>query len=165
MSSGNNDNAAGGGAILVFAFLGVLAMIFLLLLAFIAFVMTLFAFYAWNQPRRIGKITILPEEARGFVHRGLAGMVIVPAFLLFINVFFGIFINWDLLPHILAGGYVIGSLGMEIIFADMEDGSGTVDPAPIQPQQQILPPARTLSPPRQPEPFRFASWDDEGADQ
>ena len=158
MSNRNDDDNS--GIALVFMGLAMIGLGLAIIAAFIAFVLTVIALFAWNKPRRIGKTVIRPEDARGFVYRGIAGAFLLPAFCIFLNVFLGIYINGEYLPHLILGGYVLGSLGLEILMHEEggdEPQAPTVIDAPSLPQTrqpEILPP-----PPQ--EPFRYASWDDE----
>src|SRR5262245_61319803 len=121
MSSNNNDNsgmAAGFG--LVVAVLGtialtVFAVVFFALL-FVTFVLTMLCLVAWNRPVTIARWTLMPEDARSFVRRGLAGAVLLPAFLIFLEQAFGVFISGEYLMHVIIGGYMLGSLGLEILW-------------------------------------------------
>lgn len=157
MASNNNSNEAGGLA-LVLAFIGAMAIMFAVVLAFFAFVLTIIAIFAWNSPLRLGKWVVTPEEARAFVGRGIVGAIMVPAFCLFCEVVFQVPIVWDYLAYMMVGGYTLGSLGIAIMIAEDEAPSAPVTYIPPQPQ---LPPAPrpVLSAPK--EPFRFASWNDE----
>lgn len=146
----------------VFAFIGAMAMMLVLLvfavLAFLALVLTLVCFFAWNSPVTIGKWTLVPDVARGFVYRGLIGAVLLFAFAVFAAVMFGIRIEDQAVPYILLAGYTLGSVGLEIIWAE-EQAEVPASRTVIPPNQQIAPPPQVPQPPAR--PFRFASWDDE----
>ena len=157
MASNNNDSGAGTGIALVLAFIGAMAIMFAVFLAFLAFIFTVIAILAWNNPLRLGKVVVTPEEARGFVGRGIVGAIGLPAFAAFCEVFLQVSINWDYLMHMMVGGYTLGSLGVEIMMADDERFAAPVTYIPPEPQ---LPPRPSLPAP-EPQPFRFASWDDE----
>lgn len=159
--SQNNQNDASAGIGLVFAGIGILALVAFAAFAFIAFALTALAIFAWNKPRRLGrKIVIQPEEARAFVFRGLVGMGLVPAFVFFVNVFQNVHIEWQYLSHMMVFGYVAGSLGIEVLMADQSDAAESDETrqvqqvTPLQPEQRVLRPI-------EPEPFRYASWEDE----
>lgn len=145
---------------MIFAFIGAMAMFMMILafavLAFVALVLTVACLFAWNSPVTLGKWTLMPEEARGFVYRGLIGSVLLAAFSVFIGIMFDIRIEDRAVPYILLGGYTLGSIGLEIMMAQ-EQGDA--------PHQTIIPPSQQIAPPHAPEspakPFRFASWDDE----
>ncbi|MBN9033804.1 MAG: hypothetical protein BGO05_21405 [Rhizobiales bacterium 63-7] len=161
MSSNNNDNGAGMAVAIVCALIGAAAIFLFAILAFVAFVLTILAIFAWNSPVTLGKWTLHPHEARAFVGRGILGAVLVPTFVLFVQVVFTIPVEWQYLNYMLLIGYVLGSIGIEIMMADQE---GTSTP----PATTYIPPAPQLPAPPKPspqtseaEPFRFASWDDE----
>lgn len=155
--SSRNDNSGEmmGIAIVVtmlaFAFLFVYA-----ILLFIAFVLTILAVLAWNNPLTIGSYTVEPREARLFVKRGLIGMVGLPVFAAFCQALFSFQIEETIWPHLFLGGYVLGSIVLEMMAEEnqqetIHSPSPPQMPAPQEPPRP-LPPA---------EPFRFASWDDE----
>lgn len=149
-----------------FGFLGVFAMVFMMIflafLAFVAFLLTIASLFAWNKPRRYGKFVVTPEEARAFVYRGLIGIVALPAFAIFCAALFNLDLDWDaIMPYLLLAGYVGGSLGIEILFADSEQSAPP--PAPYVPPQPQIPDARRAlpRPVNQEKGFHYASWDDE----
>lgn len=166
MSSKNNDNSAAAtavgiaGAGMAFAFLFLFA-----IAAFATFVLTILCLIACFTPLRLGKWTLTQEEASAFLLRGVAGMWLVPAFVLFCDVIFQIGIIWDYLPHMMGVGYVLGSLGWGLLTAETEMASTDVEVIP--PAQQIThqPKPTQGSAWQQPhqnvEPFRYASWDDD----
>ena len=160
-----NDDSTGMFVVVAFLATGamVLAMMAFALLSFFAFVLTILAFWAWNKPRQVGKIIIEPDEARSFVHRGLAGAVLVPMFIALASSMFEVVINWDYVNYFIVGGYVAGSLGLEMLFAQEQAQAQAQTIVPEQkPSLERLPaPPRTFLPPQDQEPFRFASWDDE----
>ena len=161
MASNNNDNS-GAAAIIGFALavVGAIAIFIFAVLAFIAFVLTILAIFAWNSPLTIGKWTLYPEEARSFVWRGIAGAAFIPAFALFVSVVFDVPIDWQYLNYMLLGGYVLGSIGVEIMAAS-EDETAAPPAAYMPPSQQLPAPPRQSLPAPQAESCRFASWDDE----
>lgn len=129
------------------------------LMCFLSFICTLMAILAWEKPLHLGKIVVTPEEAQNFVYRGICGAIIVPLFAVFADVIFKLGVNWDYLLQITVAGYVFGSIGLEFLLADdgeqsEPDAVKTIDVEPVEP--------RIVSPQEpQPEPFRFASWNDE----
>ena len=158
--SSNNNNGAGMAVAFAIAMLGLVGIFLFALLAFVAFVLTTLAIFAWNTPITLGNWTLHPHDARAFVTRGILGAFLVPAFLLFVNVFLNIHIEWNYLSYMLVGGYTLGSIGIEILMADEQ--TAIVPPAAtyIPPVQQLpAPPKQSQS--REAEPFRFASWDAE----
>lgn len=158
MSSKNDETTA---VVMVFACLGAMAIMLaafvFAVLAFLSLLLTFVALCAWSRPRRIGKFILEPEEARAFVYRGLAGSFLLPTFVAFCALLFGFNIQDSVWPYLFLGGYVAGSIGIEILMADQNGGGGAVD---ITPPQVPSAPPRSLPRP-EPEPFRFASWDDE----
>jgi hypothetical protein len=158
------------GVAIVFGFIAALAYLVLVfvaaLAAFASFVLTILCLFAWNEPLRLGKLTIEPEGARAFVWRGVAGAVLVPAFVLFCSVFFGEPVDWKAAFHyMLAVGYVGGSIGFEVLFAE-DESEKTGAPVIHVPTIEHRPsaPERLPAPPRpEPQPFRYATWDDEEA--
>lgn len=186
--SQQNNNSAGMGLAVVATVLGLLALAFALVAAFITFVLTIICALVWEsgKPFRCGSLHITPDEARLFIVRGLAGAFLVPAFALFCVVVTATPIRDDAWLYLVLGGYIIGSLGMEWLDSQGEE-------SPALPQVEIVPPPAQLPPPAaeasregrvtyrrydSPEPrcpavekfdptlnpkreFRFASWDDE----
>ncbi len=158
MSQNNNDNggtAAGIG--IVVAVVATMGIMLYFAAVFVAFVLTIIALFAWNNPVTIGRWTVLPHEARSFIKRGLAGAVLLPVFAIFLSLTFGIHIRDDAAIHIIIGGYLLGSLGVDYLMAQDQNADA--------PHQTILPPSEQIAPPHAPEPpaqpFRFASWNDE----
>lgn len=170
----NNNEASAAGATIGFIAAGmffVAAAAFAIGL-FISILLTLWCLYAWNEPRTLFGQTTTPEEARGFVYRGLAGMVIAPVFAAFAAALLHFRIQDDWWGYLILAGYAIGSvgIGIEIEKAKAAAAQQAAD------QRALLPPepARSLrtidaAPIRQPvqpaqdgqESFRFATWDDE----
>jgi hypothetical protein len=163
MSSQNNNNEQSAmifvAAILCAAAFAAIVFIFALA-TFTAFVMTIICFFAWNRPRRLGKEVLMPEEARAFVYRGLAGAVLLPVFAIFCDLVFGVYIRGDVLPYLVIGGYVVGSLGIEILMA--EEAQQQQQSIQVIPPQMPVQRAQPSLPSNKP-PFRYASWDDEEA--
>ena len=160
-NNGNDTSAIGFGLVLVGAFM-IAMMAFLYAIAvFAAFVLTLFCLCAWNGGLTLGSWRLEQEEARAFVGRGLIGAFVVPVFLMFCEVLFGIRIQPEYWLHIVLGGYAAGSLGVEMMEAqaaeEQRQAAELLPPAP--PPAQIAPPKGFI--PEQPAPFRFARWDDE----
>lgn len=172
MSQNNNDE--GAGIALVFGLIGavfwMIGLFVIALAGFAAFVLTILCFCAWNSPLTIGPMTITPEEARGFVGRGVFGAFAVPAFVLFSDILFGLGVDWNYAFHIAAFGYVLGSIGFEILMAESQNDQSNQSQA-LPPHQQISAPPRSPEPEYLPpstqgqsgQPFRYASWDDEEA--
>ncbi|MGF7210831.1 hypothetical protein GGE65_005443 [Skermanella aerolata] len=156
MASQNNDNSALMGLAFVGAALGIMALFLFAVLAFIAFVLTIMALLAWNAPLKMGNVIVEPHEARAFVARGLVGAAVLPVFVIFCAILFGIPINDDYWGYIVLGGYVGGSIGLEMLMADE-------NPQPIGPV--VMPAPEPQLPPQEPTaqkpPFQYATWDDE----
>lgn len=162
MSQGNNDNSAGAATGMAAAAVMFIALAFFAVAAFVTFLLTIFALWAWNEPRTIGTFTLKPHEARAFVKRGLAGAFLLPAFLVFVELTLGVQIDWQYINFYMLGGYVGGSFGLEMLMEGETQEVPTTQSTQLQPE--ILPPTRLpmpLPPPQRAESFRFASWDDE----
>lgn len=161
--SNNNRNDEGVAIAMIIGFIGaavlVVAALFAVFFLFLAFALTIAAIFAWNKPRRFGKFILTPEEARGFVHRGLAGAVLIPLFIALLDIFLNLHVNWNFLFHFMLAGYVLGSIGVEVMMAEENGGQSHHIPDHTQlpaPRQEVLPP-----PAKPAGPFRYASWDDE----
>lgn len=159
MSSQNDETK---GLIMVLAFMGAalyaMAIFAFVVAAFASLILTLVCFFAWNSPLSIGSWTLMPDAAHSFVYRGLIGSGLLAAFSIFAAILFGFRIQDQAVPYILLAGYTLGSIGLEILWAQDES-------QPTPPNQTIILPSQHIAPPRQHEPprvpFRFASWDDE----
>lgn len=90
----NNNSGAGAAVGLVMAGIAIVALAVFAFLAFLAFILTFVSFLAWNKPLRLGKWVVTPEEAHGFVARGIIGAIGLPAFCVFVEVFLGVQFNW-----------------------------------------------------------------------
>lgn len=161
MSQKNDETTA---IAMVMAFAGAAVLMFFAVIvaiaAFVTFVLTILCLLSWNKPLRIGGIVFMPHESRAFVLFGLSGSLLVPAFILFATLFLNIHINWNYLPHIMLGGYMLGSLGIFMILG--QQTQEVVPPPQYAPSHPQLPaPPQRALPRQQPETFRFASWDDE----
>lgn len=169
MSSQNDETKAMGMAIaIVIAAFYAIFIVAALALLFICFALTIACLFAWNKPLKLGKDVLMPEDARAYIKRGLHGAYLLPAFCIFLEIAFNVRINGEYLPHIIVAGYALGSLGVELWYADQMQNGGS-SPTIIPPGQQIAPHAL----PSQPDavshnataseaaPFRYASWDDE----
>jgi hypothetical protein len=166
MASGNDEtNAAAMGFAIIGVGMALMALMFFAVLAFLALILTIVAFCAWNNPLTLFGNTLYPSEARAFVGRGIAGAILVPVFVAFCQILFQVRMPWDdYLIYMLIGGYTLGSLGVEILMADEAEQAGgpgsniqTIHP-PVSPPPQA---PRALPAPKNPEPFRYADWDDE----
>ena len=141
------------------------------MLALSAIVFTVLALIAWNRPLYLGSETLEPAEARAFIYRGLFGAAAAPVLTFLVWLFlerhaFG----WEIYALSAGVGYVIGSVGVEILAAmdEMETvstkpvTSPSKPPALSQAQVKALPaPSPSASPAASKKPFRYASWNDE----
>jgi hypothetical protein len=163
----NNDSSLAVGAAVVLAALLTIAAAIGIALSFLAFVFTILCAFVWalDQPFRCGSVEITPQGAREFILRGLAGAVLVPAFALFAVVVFGVRILPDAWLWLVMGGYVGGSIGMQLLDESTPEPPATILPPPTiehQPRPSLPAPRPERSGPSEPAPgFRFASWDDE----
>lgn len=161
MSQKNDETTA---IAMVMAFAGAAVLMFFAVIvaiaAFAAFVLTILCLLSWNKPLRIGKLVFMPHESRAFVLFGLSGSLLLPSFILFASLFLNIYINWDYLPHIILGGYILGSFGfMSLLGQETQEAVPPSQYTPAHPQLPA-PPQRTQAH-QSPDRFRFASWDDE----
>ncbi|WAP67699.1 hypothetical protein [Jiella pelagia] len=171
MSSNNNQDGGMAFALaLVGAGLALIGIFLFAVLAFLAVIMTILALCAWMRPLKLGSITIKPRDARLFIYRGLAGAILVPAFVVFSAILIDFRIDPDWWFYMVIGGYVLGSVGIAILEETSEDEE-EADIVPVPAPRALEPPARVRlegrepvrmkGPARSAEPFRFASWDDE----
>lgn len=161
--SNNNDNS---GGIMIFAFVAAIAYFVFLFVAalagFITIIFTILSLFAWHRELRLGKLILTPQEARGFIGRGILGTFLTPLFVLFCEFLFEFQFNWDEFGgYVFFAGYVLGSLGVGMLMekAAEEEQQRQAMHHPVQtftppPVQRGLP-----APPK--EPFRYASWDDD----
>jgi hypothetical protein len=159
MSGNKNSEEATGLAILFVlgAFFAIGVWIFL---AVVTAIMSLIALVACFHPLRIGGEVISRKDGYFFLLRGVIGWFAFPFIVLSIAPMFDIGIERDWIVYIMMTGYMIGSTGMEYVLYKMSEGAQQEAAAPVQTYSP--PPSRSLpSPPGQPEPFRYASWDDE----
>lgn len=168
--SSRNDEASAYGivlAVLLFA-----AMFVFSLVVFISLLLSVVALFDWLKPRTMKPLVFEPKEAREFIEGGLAGAVLVPAFVVFSGWFLGLEFKQGGLQeglfYMVTGGYAYGSLWLASL--DDEDESEKPAARPALPQAPAKPalkapvkpsPQRQLSGPNV-VPFKFADWDDEG---
>lgn len=162
--SQNNENS---GMMFALALVCTMAVFLLVVVyaigVFISAGLTILALCAWNKPLTTGKHTLTPEEARPFVYRGLVGMVVAPVFIIFLELMFQLRINGDYLPHIIIGGYVLGSLGIQILIEQEREANKAAQSEIIPPHVFTQPPEPPAMPRPERPPFEYASWDDEEA--
>lgn len=149
----NNDNGEMFGFAVVVAVLAFIGFFLYAVLAFLAIVLTVIAILAWNKPLTLGKTTVQPADARAFVGRGILGAIALPVFAAFCELLFDFRIEWEEYGgHIVLGGYILGSIGLEMMEGEETPQPGVPEYLPPQAPRQAAP--------EQP-PFRFATWDDE----
>ena len=161
MSSNNNNENYGAGLALAFVMAAIVLLVVVayVVLSLAALVFTVLCFCAWERPIAIGSLTIEPHEAKAFVLRGVLGAIALPIVCACVAGMFEVRIQPDFWIHIIIAGYAIGSLGIALLME--QDAANTATHVEIIPPQQIPAPQAPAQPPRQPVPFRFASWDDE----
>lgn len=159
MSTRNDENANFAAAAgFIGAGLFILALFLFFIFAILVAVFTVLAIWAWNEPRTIGRITIVPEEARSFVYWGLIGAGVTPLLVVMMAAALGTSFDPDVLLHSPWVGYVIGAtLQSYIAHQEQEERKNAVEEVEV-----VQPASRMLAPvPSQAEHFRYASWDDE----
>jgi|GEM_PF-1667241 len=141
------------------------------LLALSAIVFTVLALIAWNNPLYLGSETLKPEEARAFIYRGLFGAAAAPVLTFLVWLFLDRqAFDWEIYALSAGVGYVLGSVGIEILAAMDEAERVSTRPvtspskppalSPAQPKALPAPPQNVL-PAAPKKPFRYASWNDE----
>lgn len=158
MSSNNNSEA--NGIAMAFALIGA-ALIFLgifiyFALAAFTFVLSVFCLFTLTKPRKFGKSTVTPDVARWFLIRGVIGWFAFPLVVSVVVQTMDWRISSDWTIHFMVAGYIIGALGGELILEMIDAQNEQNDAADV-----VAPPAPPMLPPPQPEPFTFASWEDE----
>lgn len=171
----SDETTAAGMAV---GFFGVAA-VFLFAIAaavatFVCIPLTIVAYFAWDDDIYIIGKRFTSKWAQGFMYRGVAGAVVTPLFLAFCIVFFSPWmdpVDWAAIwwPQLVLGGYVAGSVGGDVIIwskerekREQEEMHGVFTPI-VQPQAKPAEPPPVQDPfiYRAPQPFEFASWDDE----
>ena len=175
---------AAAAAALAFVIAAILAVGFAFL-SFLALLFTVLSLFAWNNPLQIWRFRVEPDDAREFVGGGLVGGGFAASFVLFLIAVavlgFDVDLNGTtalkLVSGALIGGYVTGSVGLAWL---LEEGGEITSPVTYVeptayrlidiaqarlahhagPRNQLALPA---PPAPAPEPFRYASWDDEEA--
>ncbi len=152
------------GIVLYFIFIALMAfgLFAYLASAFAALVLTPLCWLAWDKPLRIGSATIEPAGARHFVWRGAICAALLPAFLLFVELFAGFDIAWRYWHHFVIAGYAFGTFLLPILTkGDLPEPPPLIIFCEELPAPPPPPPALPAARPREIEPFRYASWDDE----
>lgn len=185
MSNNQNSNDSDNGAImlisLVGAVMGAMAGLIILASAFLCFILTIMSLVSLWSPFTFGnKVLLWPHQARNFLTIGFFGMIGIPAFAIFSALLTGQahLITYDSLKMLMLIGWVGASMSY-IFFADHDNAPEMIEMRreaefynPPPPMKEVNPPAfdgdvpeikfrGTLPAPKKPEPFRFASWDDE----
>lgn len=163
--SSRNDEADGAGIAL--AMIGAVAILILgflfALIAFIALILTVLALCAWTKPLSLGSVEIVPSEARAFVVRGIAGALIVPAFVLFSSVLFDFHVREDFWRYFVIGGYSVGSVVIGFMLEKAREQEA--DAEGYAPPPTYIPPPAPVHRAERSQAFEFASWDDDGAER
>lgn len=162
MSSKNNQPSEGTMAIsMIVGGAVIIAMLLFAVLFVAAVAWSIVLLFAWNQPRRIGKLTITPREAHYFVFGGVIGAVTLPFIVECFGLISGYGVASNTLVYIYMAGYLFGAVAGGVIEEQLFE--------PVADEEQtgtaltILPPEREEAPVAPPSPFRFATWDDEEA--
>jgi len=158
MSSRDNDSGAAAAVGLVIAGFFILFVIFYIIAAVAALICTIIAILAWRHPVTIMGVTTHPEEAKAFLKGGLFGTWFAMMCVNFARFILDMQLNPEYVPHLFIGGYIIGAFGGRWVLEQVQlQRQAELDASPPQ-----LPAVQPRSLPRaEPEPFRFASWDDE----
>lgn len=181
----NNSNDDDNGAIIAISLVGgvvwAMASLMVIGIAFVCFVFTIMSLLSLWSPLTFGnKVLLWPHQARNFLWIGLLGLICVPCFAVTAALLggHGHRITWDAIETLAIIGWVGASMSY-IFFADHDNAPEMIElrrQAELEnqppPMKEINPPAfdgdvpeikfrGTLPAPKKPEPFRFASWDDE----
>lgn len=154
-NDGSSEFAIVAGVMAASAIL--LIVIFYILGLILAAVMTVIALCAWNRPLTLGNNVVTPEEARFFVYAGIAGACGFSVIVWLVAAMFKIPVDPDAWIHVYLGGYALGSIGLTAL-AGKEDVFEAPPAKDATPQPGVIAPPPA---PPQPEPFRYARWDDE----
>jgi hypothetical protein len=163
MSNQNNNGSDIGMAVgLIAAVIFAMGLLVFLILAFVAFLYTIFCLMAWNKPLRLGKSVIEPDEARWFIKRGLIGAGALPAFVLLMGMFSPTGLHPDAMLWSVLAGYIGGSVGVEIWIQTEAQKQAELNATILPPQVPPSAPPRTIAPPQESRPpFQYGEWDDE----
>ena len=160
MSNRNDANSEFGTAAGIMAVSAILLfVVFYVVGLAIAAIFTGFAVCAWTSPVKIGPHTITPKEAHFFIYAGIAGACVLPILIWFVAALVGITVAPARWIHFYLGGYVLGSIGLTAL-ADKE-GYFAAPPAQDSAPPPVFIAGHESEPKEEPEPFRFARWDDE----
>lgn len=162
MSSNNNSSPE---AIIGFIAIGFFILV-LQVIAWIIFLgtvaitayMTVVALMCWKTPRIIHGELVTPEEAQGFIIRGLLGIFVAFVLTQLYCAIEHTYFSENMTALMMFGGYVVGSVGIGMAIAEYEQEQAKAQ-AEQASRMEILPPAPPPIPQQQ--SFHFASWDDE----
>jgi hypothetical protein len=141
MSSRNDDTTALGAVGGVLAIAGIF---FFAVLACIALVYTILALLAWDRPIKIGPLSMTSDYARRYIAWSVTGAIILPVFAAFCEWFLDFQIREKLWFYIVVGGYILGSLAMEMCDEEEKKAAALLPQPPALPQ----PPLQQLTSPR-----------------
>jgi len=156
----NDENGAAAGvvglvgALAFFAFMAVFA-----LFCFASLVFTAVAIAAWNSPVEVFGETMTPEDARGYINRGVMGACLMVWFLAYLEFFHGVKLVPGAWPYLVMGGYAAGSLGIGMMIARQRMEAEAAAPPTIV--KTATPPALSGPAETPKRAFEFATWDDE----
>jgi hypothetical protein len=128
-----------------------------ILLATVLF--TVLSVLAWTKPLHIWDGVVTPGMAHNFVLGGVCGSVVVLICLVIAEFLLGIDVPGKYIGWFIIGGYVAGAFICDhtMVADDLEEYGAYIPPPPAD-----APDAEPLELP-QPQPFKFATWDDEEA--
>ncbi|KAI93776.1 hypothetical protein T281_14660 [Rhodomicrobium udaipurense JA643] len=157
----SNKNDGSSEFAIVFGLIGASALllifVFYILGLVLAAVFTVISICAWNKPLQLGQNVVTPEEAQFFVYAGITGACAIPMLAWLSSVLCGFQIHPDAWLHMYVGGYCFGSIGLTMLATN----AGMFAPPAVEPVAPTLPAQIAPPPAPKPEPFRFASWEDE----
>ncbi len=165
----SNKNDEVTGFLLVFAFVGAMLTMFIVVIYAIAVVLsaalTILAFLTWNKPKETGDGVLTSEQARFFVGAGLVGAVSLPFFIGLCSGLLQMHVPDEYFIHIVLAGYAFGSIGLTILAAKdgVFDSAPPAKPLspPIDAEKHDLPGPEYWNVPASPPSFHYATWDDE----
>lgn len=158
MSNNNNDGGAFVGLALTFAALYIIGLVMYALACFVALILTIIAFLSWDEPLVVfGQEICNPHEAHIFVGSGVIGAAGLTAFVLFCSFLFGFRFQDEWLFYLLTGGYSFTSITVSWNLAEAQTQARQADTTNVI--EHVPAPAPSLPP--APQPFQYASWEDE----
>lgn len=157
MSNNNDNSGAIFGLAMICAAFWFLAIAAYAIACFIAAILTILSIVAWHRTVRIGSFVFHPHEARQFVLCGVIGAIGLPVFVILCTALFDFAVRDEWWFYIVTGGYAFGAIGLSILL--QENGERIIEP--LEGDSILPPPPAPQLPPARPEPFHYASWDDE----